>query len=143
MVIIRLDEQGNHQIQNKIAVGISPEGIAISPNGQWIATSNMGSNFIPFELPIFGQRASISLLAFDQNTGHIALKDEQTWEGILPEGISFDADGDMLVSTTFDYLDLSQRKGGIHFWQIVGDKLKNTDFKISLTRGSHFVKIIK
>jgi DNA-binding beta-propeller fold protein YncE len=143
LIVIQFAPKGNHTISGKTEVGISPEGFAISNQGKWIAVSNMGTNFMPIDLPIFGQKASISLLAFDQETGKLEMKDTQEWEGILPEGIAFDAQDSMLVVTSFDYLDLSKRQGGIHFWQIQNDKLLNTQFKISLTRGCHFVKVLK
>jgi DNA-binding beta-propeller fold protein YncE len=143
LIAIAFDEKGKHSITQKTEVGISPEGICISPNGHFIASSNMGTNFIPIELPVFGHKASISLLSFNQNTGKMTLLDTQEWEGILPEGITFDADSDMLAVTSFDYLDLTKRQGGVHFWQIENQKLKNTGFKVSVQRGCHFVKIVQ
>lgn len=146
-IAVQFDEGGKHQITSEIEVGISPEGFALSPQGDLIAVSNMGTNFMPYDFPLFGESASLTLLGFDDQTGQFEFHDEKQWEGVLPEGISFDQDGDMLVTTSFDYLDLSERKGGISFWQINKQagkpQLNNTGFKISLTRGSHYVRIIE
>lgn len=146
LICVAFDENGGHKINSTATVGISPEGIAISPNGKYIASSNMGTNFFPLEFPIFGQKASISLLQFDQENGTMTVADTKEWDGILPEGIAFDKDSDMLVVTSFDYLDLSKRQGGLSFWQIITEdnniKLKNTDFKLTLPRGTHYLKLI-
>ncbi|MEM8909795.1 MAG: hypothetical protein AAGD05_18245, partial [Bacteroidota bacterium] len=73
--------------------------------------------------------------------------DTKSWEGVLPEGITFDADGKMIAITSYDFLDLTQRKGAVAFWEIVinnaGHQLRDTGFKLSVTRGSHYVRIVK
>ncbi|MCU0451759.1 MAG: lactonase family protein, partial [Bernardetiaceae bacterium] len=146
IIVVEFAENGQPQVRSRAQVGISPEGIAISPNGRWVASSNMGTNFLPHSLPLFGHRASVSLLGFDQATGTLTLHDTQAWEGVLPEGIAFDADSDALVTTSFDYLDLAKRQGGLHFWQLKDQNgkatLHNTGFKLTVQRGCHFVKII-
>ncbi|BFP40730.1 lactonase family protein [Flavobacteriaceae bacterium GF1] len=146
LLSIAFSEQGNHKVKATVEVGVSPEGFAISPDGKLIAVSNMGTNFMPMDFALFGQKASISLLAFDENEGRFTPLDEQAWAGILPEGIAFDADGDMLVLTSFDRLDLSHRSGYLSFWKVVENNgktvLEPTGFEYGLTRGSHYVKLI-
>ncbi|MEO0338910.1 MAG: hypothetical protein AAF242_06825 [Bacteroidota bacterium] len=148
LIAIAFDEKSaQHRFASKVELGISPEGFAISPNGKFIAVSNMGTNFMPYDFPLFGQKASVSLLSFDENKGTFQTLDEQHWEGILPEGITFDNSSQMLSVTSFDHLDLSQRRGSLSFWKIANEageaKLEDTGFRISLRRGSHYVRIIK
>ncbi|MEM6319363.1 MAG: hypothetical protein AAF960_16950 [Bacteroidota bacterium] len=145
LLSVKFSAVGQHQLVGRQAVGISPEGFALSPNGQLIAVSNMGTTFMPIDFPLFGQSASISLLQFDETNGQFQLLDTQSWDGVLPEGITFDEDGDMLAVTSFDYLDLTERKAAVSFWEIKNDSgknyLQNTGFKLSVTRGCHYVKV--
>ncbi|MEM6316555.1 MAG: hypothetical protein AAF960_02740 [Bacteroidota bacterium] len=146
LLSVKFSATGQHQLVGRQAVGISPEGFAISPNGQLIAVSNMGTTFMPMDFPLFGQSASISLLQFDETNGQFQLLDTKSWDGVLPEGITFDEDGDMLAVTSFDYLDFTERKGAITFWEIKEvdgkNQLQNTRFRLSVTRGCHYVKVI-
>ena len=146
LLAIAFSEKGDHEVKATVETGISPEGFAISPNGDLIAVSNMGTNFMPMDFALFGQKASVTLLAFDENQGSFNKLDEKSWAGVLPEGIAFDADGDMLVLTSFDRLDLSQRSGYLSFWNILENNgktvLQETGFEYGLRRGSHYVKLI-
>lgn len=148
LLAIRFDAQGKHQVVAEQSVGISPESFAISPDGKSIVVANMGTNYMPIGFVIFGEQATMSLLSFDEQTGQFLHLDTQPWEGILPEGIVFDRDGDMFAVTSYDYLDLAKaRRGGVHFWAISSQegkplKLQNTGFSISLTRGAHYLQII-
>ena len=147
LVAVKFSKTGNHAVSSTFDVGQGPEGFAFSPNGKLIAVSNMGTNPMPMDHPMFGDKASITLLEFDEDNGQFKFLDNKEWEGILPEGITFDAKGDMIAVTSYDYLDLTERKGGVSFWEITDQdgkpQLKNTGFKISVTRGSHYIKIIK
>ncbi|MEM8908464.1 MAG: hypothetical protein AAGD05_11505, partial [Bacteroidota bacterium] len=66
LIAVKFAPDGQHTLTSTVEVGISPEGFAISPNGKLIAVSNMGTNFMPMDFPLFGQKASITLLAFDE-----------------------------------------------------------------------------
>lgn len=145
LMAIRFDQEGKkHQLTATLPVGISPEGFAISPDGTRLATSNMGTAFMPLDSPLFGHSATISLISFDDATGQMHLLDEQAWEGLLPEGITFDASSKALAVTSFDALDLGgQHQGSLEFWTLTNqNKLQKTGFKLSLPRGAHYVKLI-
>ncbi|MEM1338641.1 MAG: hypothetical protein AAF634_06960 [Bacteroidota bacterium] len=146
LLAIAFSEKGDHKVGATVETGISPEGFAISNNGKRVAVSNMGTNFMPMDFALFGQKASITLLDFNEEKGTFSKLDEREWAGILPEGKAFDADGDMLVLTSFDRLDLSRRYGYLSFWKVLENQgktvLEETGFEYGLRRGSHYVKLI-
>ncbi len=149
MLSVKFDSLSKqHQLADKVEVGISPEGFALSPKGNLVAVSNMGTNFMPSGAPIFGKSASITLLHFDETTGDFKVQDTQSWPGILPEGIAFDNAGEMLAVSSFDRLDITRRGGYVSFWKVeeIKDgkfKLFNTGFQASITRGAHHIEVIR
>ncbi|MEO1628931.1 MAG: hypothetical protein AAFV25_27540, partial [Bacteroidota bacterium] len=69
---------------------MNPEGFTISPDGKLIAVSKMGIYYGPMDFPLFGTATFTGLLAFDETNGQYQSSDPKKWDGILPEGITFD-----------------------------------------------------
>ncbi|MDY6899250.1 MAG: hypothetical protein SWZ49_14395, partial [Cyanobacteriota bacterium] len=150
---IEFTSEGNdpNQIQHKIVstvkTGISPEGLAMSPDGRLIATPNMIRSFMPWDDSRLTTYSSITLVSLDPETGELSSTGEEyRLDGnVLPQGIVFDAEGKNVAVTSFINFDLTERRGGIHFFRVVeGDKprLEATGFKASVVRGPHQLFLI-
>jgi DNA-binding beta-propeller fold protein YncE len=139
-----LTGEGEHYLLNKVKVGENPESFAISPDGSTVAVLNTNKTFYPFSNPDRTNQASISLLQLvDGTINKIA---EYPFDGILPESITFDKNGDNLAISVYDYPNLGKHFGGIEFWKVnKGSKptLTKQDIKFYLQRGVHAVRIVK
>ncbi|MEY4902956.1 MAG: hypothetical protein RLZZ292_771 [Bacteroidota bacterium] len=146
LLVIHFDETAKqHKVMHTVKVGYNPESFALSPDGRFIAVSNVNTSYYPYDNAAFSSLSSLMLFSFDASTGALAQLDEQTWEGVLPKSIAFDNDSKSLVLTSYEDLDLNdKRRGSLHFWEITPEnKLQKTGFKLSLTRGAHFVKVVR
>ncbi|KST69588.1 hypothetical protein BC008_04615 [Mastigocoleus testarum BC008] len=148
---IRFVNEGNnpkHQVISTIKAGISPEGLAMSRDGRLIATPNMIRSYLPWDDSRMTSYSSISLVRMNPDTGQLSSPEEYRLDGnVLPQGIVFDAEGKNLAVTSFINFDLTERRGGIHFFRVVdgdGDKprLETTGFKASVVRGPHQLFLI-
>jgi DNA-binding beta-propeller fold protein YncE len=146
LLTIGFSEQGQHRIVSTVQTGIAPEGFGIDPDGRLLAVANMNGTYFNIEHPLYQNHSNLQLFQIGTN-GKLTLLDEQAFEGLLPENVVFDADGDMLAVAVFDYADLLERRGGVEFWRIVDKNgkpsLQKTGFKVSLTRGTHALTIVK
>jgi len=79
----------------------SAEGIAVSPDGRMIATVNMRGTAFPADSPRFQREGTVTLLSFDPETGAIEKVADYPFEGVLPEGGTFDLTGDHFLATVF------------------------------------------
>lgn len=93
-----------HRIVDTAKVGISPEGIAISPCGKWIVTANLKRSMLVESDPRFTRGGSLSLLSLDPATGKLSAYGETDLPG-MPEGITFDASGRHVLVTLFRNFD--------------------------------------
>lgn len=141
--VIRLARSGAHAVVDREMSGLSPEGIAISPRGDLLATINMRDSGFPAGHPRFNPESSISLLRFDARTGQLRRVDEQPFRGVLPEHATFDANGRYLAVTVFEYLPPTPG-GGIELWRVTGDErlqLERARDRIPVGRGVHHVEV--
>jgi hypothetical protein len=115
--VIRLGDRA-HQLITTVASDLSSEGIAISPDGKLVATANMKDTALPTSSPRFTREATVSLFSLDTNSGQLRKAGDFPFEGVLPEGISFDATGEHLIVATFEYLDSTQPTGGLDVWRV-------------------------
>ena len=140
--------QIQHKIVSTVKTGISPEGLAMSRDGRLIATPNMIRSFMPWDDSRMTSYSSISLVRMNPDTGQLSSPEEYRLDGnVLPQGIVFDAEGENLAVTSFINFDLTERRGGIHFFRVVdgdGDKprLETTGFQASVVRGPHQLFLI-
>ena len=147
MFVLKFNLEGtnDHSLITKVKVGESPEGFAISPDGNLIIVANMKKTYYPWENDDFSKKASLSLLTITSD-GTLTNIGEYEFEGILPQNIAFDKSGDNIAITVFDYFNFGKHFGGIEFWKVnKGNKptLQKQDFKLFLPRGCHALRIIK
>lgn len=136
--LIRLSDD-SHRVITTVVSDRSSEGIAISPDGKLVATANMRGTALPQDSPRFTREATVSLFSFDANTGRLTKAGDYPFEGVLPEGISFDATGEHLIVATFEYLDSD--KGGLEVWRIEQKPNLGLEYagRINVPHGSHQV----
>lgn len=138
--VIRLGDD-SHRLITTVKSDRSSEGIAISPDGKLIATANMRDTALPEDSSRFTRQASVSLFSFDANTGQLIKAGDFPFEGVLPEGISFDATGEHLVVATFEYFDSDKPTGGLEVWQVKREPNLVLEYagRIDVPHGSHQV----
>lgn len=71
-----------------------PEGIALSPDGKWVAVQSMDGSFLPHNQP--GHSAHGSLTLFRNDHGHLVQTGHWA-SGIAGQGLAFAHGGDMLL----------------------------------------------
>ena len=128
-------------------MGLSPEGFAISPDNSLIATVNMRRTYLPNYIPAWRGKpySSLSLVKFDSDSGQLTNIDEYGFEGLLPEQVTFDAEGKSLAVVIFNYREPSPKTGAVEFWNVVsGNKprLERTGYKIDVVRGAHDLVLV-
>lgn len=82
--------------------GESAEGLAISPDGRWVATVNMRGTAVPAGSPLHDDHATVSLLRLESDTGRLTKVGEYRLDGVLPEGGAFDSSGRYFVATVYE-----------------------------------------
>jgi len=148
MVVISFDEaEGNHTVASRLTIGSGPEGFAISPDGKTIAVACTNGTFFPDTDPKWNPQSELYLLNFDPNTAQLTVEDVQSFLGVLPQSIIFDADGNALAVSVYQYYDLTEQHGGIDFWNIKQEggkkKLEKSIYNATLPSGCHALKLIK
>jgi len=147
--VIRLAELGTsaaaaqHQVVSTATTDISPESLAISPDGKQVVTVNMRGTLFPMSAPRFSRQASLSLMTLDRTSGQLIKIADYPFEGILPESVAFDANGNYLAVAVYDYFT-PRREGGIELWQVIQTPkpaLRQTGEVIDLGRGVHQVLV--
>lgn len=134
-----------HVIASVADVGISPEGLAISPDGKFVVTANLGQSFLPMDDPRLGG-GSLTLLEMDRSTGRLRPVTEYPMQG-MPEGICFDAAGRYVVVAQFRSLDPQVEDGELSFWRLnpgsgsQAPALEQGDFYLGVGRGPHGVLV--
>lgn len=132
-----------HEVVASVASDRSSEGLAISRDGRHIATVNMRETAFAPDSPRYTRQASISYFSFDPGRSALAKVGDYPFEGMLPEGGSFDATGRHFLATVFEYADGTTPAGGIEVWR-VGDSGKPglTHLgRIAVPHGAHHVEL--
>ncbi|HEY9626953.1 MAG TPA: beta-propeller fold lactonase family protein [Coleofasciculaceae cyanobacterium] len=132
-----------HQVMATVASDRSSEGIAISPDGTLVATANMRNTALPPNSPRFTREATISLFRLDAATGQLQKIGDFPFEGVLPEGITFDATGNHVIVATFEYLNSPQPTGGLEIWQVNREPRLDLKYqgRINVPHGAHQVLV--
>ena len=140
-----MEEGKTHKIMSSVKTGHNAGNFAVSPDGKYIAVANTRESYRPLDDPKMTMNSSVSLLTFNTE-GVLAQAGEYEFQGIMPKSVDFDAKGNMLAVSVFDYWDLNGKAhGGIEFWKVEkGDKpsLKPTGFRLSVPRGIHTLRVI-
>lgn len=135
-----------HQIVATAPVGGSAEEFAISPDGQFVVSLNMEASYLPLDNPSMTRDSSLTLLSLNPATGRLTPHSTVPFEGILPEGITFDASGNYLAVAVFDYHESAHDGGSVDFWQLRQGELptlEKLDRSIPVMRGAHIVKLVQ
>jgi DNA-binding beta-propeller fold protein YncE len=148
LVSIAFAPDGKHKIVSRVMTSLSPEGIDFSADGRRIAVANMERTYLPTDLPfsLFGRRErySLSLIAFDQASGKLAMLDGPVgFEGVLPEDVIFDDDGKTLAVAVYHERGETPKAGWIELVAINDDKIVPTGKRIALLRGVHDLAVIR
>ncbi|MEM1220303.1 MAG: hypothetical protein AAGH79_15385 [Bacteroidota bacterium] len=140
LVSVRCLENEAPVVVGKAKVGLSPEGMALSPDGQFAAAVNMRRSYLPKSLGFVPGRmfSSMSLVRI-RETGELeTLGKEYGFPGALPEDVLFDDESNSLAVVIFHEQDLTNpRKGKILFWELIEERLVRTPLEVSTARGGH------
>lgn len=147
---IRFDAEGQgdgarHLIVGRSPTGASPEGIAISPDGEWAVTTNLEVSYAPADDARHTPYASLTLIDIDPETGTLATVGTYYYDGILPEAAAFDASGRYVAVVTFDQHAGGAEGGAIDFWRLVDSaepKLVQTRTSIAVSHGPHSTVLV-
>lgn len=110
--------QARHHRIGGAETDLSSEGLAVSSDGTLVATVNLRGTALPSSSPRFQREASVSLFRFDAATGALEKQGDYRFEGVLPEGGSFDRSGRHFLATVFEYHDGQPSGGGIEVFQV-------------------------
>ncbi|MBC8006905.1 MAG: beta-propeller fold lactonase family protein [Prolixibacteraceae bacterium] len=144
-----INDEPAHRVVSRAETGVSPEGIAISPDGRFVVTTNLERSYLPYTDVRITWYSSLTLLSLDLETGRIRSHGESLYDGILPEAAAFDASGRYIAVANFDHFDDSTKGGSIDFWRIVDDltsngpKLVRTTHTVPVARGPHSMVLIR
>jgi DNA-binding beta-propeller fold protein YncE len=142
------DGSPRHALVSRAMTGVSPEGLAISPNGQYVVTTNLERSFLPYSDDRITWFSSLSLITLDSQTGQLNRVADYPFEGILPEAAAFDASSQYLAVANYDHFDARIQGGSIDFWRIAADPLNphpqlvKTSYSIPVTRGVHSMVLV-
>ncbi len=154
LVTIRFDASPaagppRHLIVSSAPVGGSPENFAISPAGDLVVALNMEQSYAPTTDPRHTPHSSLSVLTLDPATGRLSAVGTHPFDGILPEGITFDASGRYLAVANFQSRNPARGADGttLDYWEVLRSgpvpSLVQLDFKTAVPRGAHIVKLIR
>ena len=146
----RDDGSVRHAFVDRVATGVSPEGLAVSPDGRWVATTNLERSYLPYGDARITWFSSITLARLDQATGQLDLVGTFNYDGILPEAAVFDNSGNYLAVANYDHFDDRKPGSSIDFWRIQADPLNpenvqliKTEHSVPVARGAHSMVIAR
>lgn len=135
-------DYAQHRVVSTATSDLSPESLAISPDGSVVVTVNMRGTAFPPTSPRFTREASLSLLTLEPS-GQLTKVGDYPFAGILPESAAFDASGNYVAVTVYDYFT-PEPEAGIELWQVIRSPeltLQHTNHMISVNRGAHQVMV--
>lgn len=146
----REDGSVRHAFVDRITTGVSPEGLAVSPDGRWVATTNLERSYLPYDDDRITWWSSITLAQLDPGNGQLELVGTYNFDGILPEAAVFDNSSQYLAVANYDHFDDRIQGSSIDFWRIQFDQLNEenvqlikTTHSVPLTRGAHSMVIAR
>ena len=144
------DGQPIHLLTSRTDTGVMPEGLTISPDGNYIVTSNLERSSTSIKDPKLGFFSSLTLISIDQEKGLLKTQGTFAVDAILPEAAIFDNSSKFVAMTAFDHFDPSKKGGSIIFWRIITDhynpdriELVRTNYEVPVTRGAHTIGIVR
>ncbi len=143
------DGTPRHALISRSQTGVSPEGIAISPDGRYVVTTNLERSYLPYDDDRITWYSSLTLATLDPETGQLNHVADYPFDGILPEAAAFDASSQYLAVVNYDHFDDSIEGGSIDFWRIGADPLNpqpqliKTNYSVPVTRGVHSIVLVE
>ena len=138
-----------HRVVGHARTGVLPEGLAISPDGRWVATTNLERTAYAAGDPRQGGFASVTLMRIDQQ-GRLTRANDYPFAGVIPEGAAFDDTSRFLAVSVFDHLAPLPSRGSLDIWRLGGDfgdpargELAPTGWSVPLPRGAHAMEIVR
>ena len=137
-----------HQLVSHAETGYGPEGLAVSPDGKWVVTSNLEQSFDPKGDIKQGFYASLTLLSLD-TAGRLHRIADFPFSGILPETVLFDNSSRYIAVNVYDHFDDKPAGASIDFWRLSTDFfdserffLVQTGYSVPVKRGAHSMVLI-
>lgn len=142
------DGSPRHALVSRAMTGVSPEGLAISPNDRYVVTTNLERSYLPYDDSRITWFSSLSFFTLEPQTGQLRHVADYPFDGILPEAAAFDASSQYLAVVNYDQFDDRREGGSIDFWRIAADplapqpQLVPTRYSIPVTRGAHSMVLV-
>jgi DNA-binding beta-propeller fold protein YncE len=138
---------GRHRVTGRAPTDVSPEGIAVSPDGRHVVTGNLTHSWLPWTDERLRPEGSVNLLELDPRSGSLRTSQRLAVPGILPEGVTFDASGDHVAVTVFDRYDPRRRRGAVEIYALAGKRgcarLARTNVELEVPPGPHSLQLIR
>ena len=138
-----------HVLVSVAETGVSPEGIAISPNQRLVATVNLERSYLPYDDKRITWFSSLTLMQFNPNTGYLETVSDFPYDGILPEALVFDRSGEYIAVANYDHFDDARTGGSVDFWRVITNDFTNptprlvkTNHSVPVTRGVHSMVLL-
>ncbi len=135
------DGKVRHAFVSRVMTGVSPEGLAVSPDGRWVATTNLERSYLPYDDKRITWFSSITLARLDPESGQLSRIGDFNYDGILPEAAAFDNSSSYLAVANYDHFDDRKQGGSIDFWRIQADPLEADN--VQLVKTEHSVKVMR
>lgn len=130
-----------HKIVSHLQAENDPEGLAISPDGAWVVTTNLEHSPEPSGSEMQGFFSSITLYSLASESGRLAKVGVFPFDGVLPEAAEFDNSSRMLAVANFDCFDCSPGRGAIDFWRLSRDAANPG--RVLLIRGNDSIPVAR
>ena len=139
-----------HVLVSTARSGVMPEGLAVSPDGRWVVTTNLERTADPPADLRQGGSASLTLMRLDPATGRLTRVEDRAFNGIIPEGVVFDDTSRRFALICFDHLPGRPKGGSVDFWTIGLDprhqsrvEATPTGFVVPVPRGAQSVAVAR
>ncbi len=143
MIRLAEDKDGRHSRVARVEGSVSPEGLEISPDGQYGILTNIEYSWLASDDPRYSPYSSVTLIGIDGENSRLTKLDEAVFYGQLPEGAAFDATSRNVVVTSYGDLSDDTAPGFLKHFRIVdtrrGPRLAPTGIQLDLPRGVHLV----
>lgn len=142
------DGSPRHALISRAMTGVSPEGLAVSPNGRYVVTTNLERSYLPYDDKRITWFSSLSFITLDPQTGQLQHVADYPFDGVLPEAAAFDASSQYLAVVKYDDFDDRIQGGAIDFWRVATDPLNpqpmlvQTRYSVPVTRGVHSMVLV-
>lgn len=138
--------KGVHELVGQAGVGVMPESIAISPDGQYVVTANVRRSWRDDgEMAAAKTAGSLSLISVNEKDAKLTTLGEFDLKA-LPKGVSFDALGKNVIVAQYRSFDAGAVDSELAFFKLVpGPKafLVPGQWFAGIGTGAHGVVIAK